>query len=232
MDRIDQPGADEAKYSRHPSAALNELFAAQSFPHQGQEPEKAKIIIFGLDANYSLEISNHPAFLERIFEYHRDGVQFWRRHGVHHPFLLDEYPLKKNTGGVPYHRKFTWLGLDSSYADHISFVELLPIPTTGRTEVATFWELFDTQHAKRIDDLIKLSCRRMILLSSSVMSDKMRTAAKRFGVFDWLPAGFRLGEMDRIGSTVIYGAPHFSSTQYKRRVFEGVGEDIRTFCVS
>jgi hypothetical protein len=219
-----------AQYARHPSPQLNAIFASQPFPHQGQSPEKARVIIFGLDANYSPELSQHAAFFERIIEYHRDGVGFWKRHDVHHPFLLDDYPLKKNTGGVPYHRKFTWLGLDSTYANYISFVELLPVPTTGRTESGTFWELFDLGHAKRIDRLVERGERRMVVLSSSVMKGKMRTAAKRYGVFQWLPREFRLGEMARSGETVIYGAPHFSSTTYSKAVFADVGEDIQAFC--
>jgi hypothetical protein len=221
-----------AQYARHPSPQLNAIFASQPFPHQGQGPDKASVVIFGLDANYSPDLLQHRQFFERILEYHEDGVGFWRRHGVHHPFLLDDYPLKKNTGGVPYHRKFTWLGLDATYADFISFVELLPVPTTGRTESRTFWEMFDLGHARQIDRLVEQGERRMVMLSSSVMNGKMRVAAKRYGVFQWLPREFKLGEMARIGKTVIYGAPHFSSTTYSKRVFVDVGEDIRAFCES
>lgn len=52
-------------------------------------------------------------------------MSFWKKYGVHHPFLLPTYPLKKNTGGVPYHRRFSWMKLSSDYAPHVSFIELL-----------------------------------------------------------------------------------------------------------
>lgn len=219
------------EYGRHSSKELNDIFAFQRFPHQGQEPDLAEIIILGLDANYSPEIGNHPDFMSIIAEYHRDGIGFWEKYGVHHPFLLDSYPLKKNTGGVPYHRKFTWLGLDSSYASKVSFVELLPFPTTGRTEKTKFWSMFDLGHASQIDNLIKSGEKRLVILSSSLFEQYMKESRKQFGVFDWLPNEFSFGSIKRIQDTIIYGAPHFSSTQYKKAVFEALGEEIRTFCL-
>lgn len=220
----------DSEYDQHDSVALNEIFAAQEFPHQGQNPMDASVVFFGLDANYSPGISDHAAFFERIIEYHNDGVGFWKRYGVHHPFLQGDYPLKKNTGGVPYHRKFTWLGLDDRFADTVSFVELIPVPTTGRTDPSSFWQLFQPDHARRIDALVESGERRMIVLSKSVADQYMRVAAKRYGVFLWLLKRFQLGHLGQIGKTVIYGAPHFSSTMYKKSVFEAVGDKIRRFC--
>ena len=72
-------------YGLHPSAQLRGLFDVQALLRQGQDLEKARVIIVGLDANYLLEISAVPTFFERIVEYQRDGVQFWQKHGVHHP---------------------------------------------------------------------------------------------------------------------------------------------------
>ncbi len=118
------------KYRKHHSAELNTLFKAK--PYQGQDPEKAKVIILGTDANYSEEISYHQ-FFEYILEYHVDGVKFWKEYNVHHPFLLENYPFNKTGGGVPYHRNFSKLGYNSDYAEIFSFVELLDIPTIGMT---------------------------------------------------------------------------------------------------
>lgn len=218
------------KYDRHPSIELNEIFSEHKLPHQGQDPFKSEVVIIGLDANYSSDISKSPEFLKIIFEYHQDGVAFWKKYGVHHPFLLRKYPFARNTGGVPYHRKFTWLGLGFDFSEKISFLELLPFPTTGRTDSSKFWELFDINHASKIDDLVYKGDRRIILLSSSVMKGYMFRAAKRYGVFQWLPTEFAFGEIARIGKTSIVGAPHFSSTTYKKSVFEKVGSDIREFC--
>ena len=217
-------------YGLHPSQQLQALFRQQTFPHQGQDPEKASIVVVGLDANYSPEISETPSFFRKIVEYHADGVGFWERYGVHHPFLLPSYPLKKNTGGVPYHRRFSWMGLSAEYARHISFIELLDLPTTGRTEKAEFWRLFRAEHARRIDALVARGERRMIILSKSLVSNYMAYARKRWPVFEWVPEHFALGQLGLIGETVVVGAPHFSSTTYKKEVFQDLGRNIRSFC--
>jgi hypothetical protein len=217
-------------YQIHPSERLQRLFSDQEFPHQGQDPRTAKVVFVGLDANYSPDITDGHPFFERIIEYHQDSVKFWQKHGAHHPFLLPEYPFKKNTGGVPYHRKFGWMGLTPDYAGQISFIELLDVPTTGRTENDQFWDLFSQEHAKRIDDLVRDRSPRLVMLSRSLTENYMRKAYKKWHFFQWLPGQFQLGEMKRVGETVIYGAPHFSSTQYKKEVFEELGVFIRDFC--
>jgi hypothetical protein len=68
------------------------------------------------------------------------------------------------------------------------------------------------------------------MLSRSLTENYMRKAYKKWHFFQWLPGQFQLGEMKRVGETVIYGAPHFSSTQYKKEVFEELGVFIRDFC--
>ena len=216
-------------YGLHPSPQLQALFRQQAFPHQGQDPEKASVVIVGLDANYSPEISENPSFFKKIVEYHADGVGFWKRYGVHHPFLLPDYPLNKTTGGVPYHRRFSWMGLPAEYARHISFIELLDMPTTGRTEQAEFWRLFSKKHAHRIDALVDRGDRRLIILSKSLVSNYMAIARKRWPIFEWVPEEFALGEMDVIGETIVLGAPHFSSTTYKKEIFEELGSRIKQF---
>src|SRR5665647_578738 len=69
-------------------------------PYQGQDPEKAKILFVGRDANYPDLPCKHP-FFKRIKEYHRDGVAFWEKYEVHHPFLYNDFPFPKNAGGYP-----------------------------------------------------------------------------------------------------------------------------------
>lgn len=117
-------------YGIHPSQKLVKLFAEK--PYQGADPKEAKILIIGNDANYSPDNSSHH-FFERILEYHADGVGFWRANGVHHPFLLPEYPFDRRKGGVRYHLNFSKLGFGTDHAEAISFVELLNVPTTGNT---------------------------------------------------------------------------------------------------
>ena len=120
------------QYGRHSSIELGELMSPEEIPHQGQNPRKAQVIAFGLDANYSPEIEEHPEFISVIPEYHNNGVGF----------------------------------------------------------------------------------------------------RKKYGVFNWPPAEFNLEKMKRIRVTLIYGAPHISSTNYKKSVFESSGSDIQRFCES
>ena len=63
------------EFSIHPSKQLVDLFNRK--PYQGANPETAKVLILGNDANYSEEISNH-SFFDYILEYHDDGVAFWK----------------------------------------------------------------------------------------------------------------------------------------------------------
>ncbi len=84
-------------YQIHPSKKLNELF--QEKPFQGVSPEKAKFLFVGLDANYAENIESQNIF-DKIIEYHLDGVSFWQKYKVHHPFLLDEY----REDGRKYHK--------------------------------------------------------------------------------------------------------------------------------
>lgn len=216
------------EYGRHPSEKLNKLFEIQEFPHQGQAPEEALILFVGLDANYSTDISSAAEFFPYILEYQEDGIGFWMKYGVHHPFLLDEYPLKKNTGGVPFHKNFAKMRLPPSFANKISFIELIPYPTTGRTKEAVFWELFDTDHAFRLDKLVFKGGRRLIIFSNSV-TRKMQRAKKLHGAFQWLPETFKLGVMKKINETLVFGAPHFSSAVTNQSLLS-LGDNIREFC--
>lgn len=118
-------------YMRHPSPELQRLFASR--PYQGADPSRAKYVFVGLDANYDVNV-DRSRFFERVREYHEDGPRFWREHGVHHPFLLADY-----TGdGRFYHRSFARIGFTAANADDVSFVEVLEIPTTGRSELEPY----------------------------------------------------------------------------------------------
>ena len=57
----------------------------------------------------------------------------------------------------------------------------------------------------------------------------MAHARKKCSVFEWVPEEFALGEMNDIGGTILLGAPHFSSTTYKKDVFEDLGTYIKEF---
>lgn len=215
------------QYDIHPSTDLRQLFAEMAVPYQGQEPEKANVIFVGLDANYAEELFDYPNFRDRILEYHRDGVAFWKRHGVHHPFLLDEYPTDVGIDGVRYHKQFRKMNLSSEYADQISFVELLRVPTTGNTQKTRFWELFDQEHAKRLDIILSSGRSRLVLLSNGVIQT-MRKANKNFGLFLWLPKSISPGCFKRIGNTEIHKVMHFSASISDDQIAD-MGELIRNY---
>ena len=216
------------EYQLHPCVELQQLFAGMPLPHQGQDPTKAKVIFLGIDANYSPEISRDPHFFRRILEYHEDGVAFWQRHGVHHPFLLPDYPLPRNTGGVPYHRKFASMGLTPDFANHISFVELLNVPTTGRTTRAGFQAMFDAAHARSLDDLFASGDRRIWFLSN-VAIRLMHEIRKREGVFKWLPRKPDWGRVCQLNETEVYKVRHFSSAISAEQL-QQIGALVRSTC--
>lgn len=119
-------------FSKHDSVELNELFNLRSF--QGQHPSQARVIFFGRDANYPEDIENNetrPGCFDLLRQYHKDGVGFWENNPEqkHHPFLIC---MRHGDPGYKYHKVFSEMDLDSQqYADHISFVELLNVPTMG-----------------------------------------------------------------------------------------------------
>jgi len=216
------------EYGIHPSLELRRLFARQTIPSQGQSIERAQVLFVGLDANYSAQLLDYPDFFERILEYHEDGVAFWKEHGVHHPFLLAEYPLFRDRGGVPYHRRFSQMGLSPEFAEQVSFVELLNVPTTGRTTESVFWDLFDPGYAQRLVDLLTDGSRRLVILSGSVhrtLSAAARRTALRVPQLI-LP---HVGSEQRIGESRIVRWRHFSSAISQRELV-GMGDEIRAFC--
>lgn len=60
-----------------------------------------------------------------------DGVRYWKERGVHHPFRLPEY----RGDGALYHRRFAEIGFTSDHAERVSFVELIDVPTSGRSNL-------------------------------------------------------------------------------------------------
>ena len=171
-------------FQKHTSEELVALF--NSKPFQGQSPEKAKIIFLSSDANYSPEISNHP-FFNKILEYQADGVAFWEKQGCHHPFLLSSYPFSRSEAGVPFHRNFSKIGLTSEYAENVSFVELLDIPTIGNKSQNRnlFFQLVSAPHLKYLEDLMTGGGNKLIFVSKGVLKD-IEKIKNNYPVFGWL----------------------------------------------
>ena len=171
-------------FQKHTSEKMVDLFNEK--PYQGQSPEKAKIIYLSSDANYSPEISNHK-FFNYILEYQKDGIAFWKKYGVHHPFLLPDYPFNKSRAGVPFHRNFSKISLGSGYAKHISFLELLDIPTIGNKSQnkKLFYDLVSQSHLEYIDALILNGGRKLFFVSRGVLKDMLKLK-RDYPVFSWL----------------------------------------------
>ena len=130
----------------------------------------------GLDANYAADIEGGPAWAA-VREYHEDGIAFWRRHGVHHPFLLSQY-----TGdGRRYHRSFSKIGFRPEHAHLVSFAELLRVPTVGRRRAHPGG--FDLAHLERLRSWMFEGAPKNVFVTSDVLRLSRPTR-----VFPWLTA--------------------------------------------
>lgn len=167
-------------YSIHPSEKLIELF--RNKPYQCQDPRKAKILFLGLDANFCPNIED-DGFFSYIKEYLLEGVRFWNKYGVHHPFLLDACP---RGDGVRYHKQFSKLGLSVNHAKHISFVELLDIPTAGRTNKKKLWSLLNLEYLREFDEILLNENPKLLFVSSGVLR-VMKKIKKEQRIFKWIP---------------------------------------------
>ncbi len=156
----------------HPSNKLNEIFTAK--PYQGVAPEQASFLFIGLDANYDAAIEAHAIF-PKILEYHRAGVAFWQKYGVHHPFLLAGY----SGDGKLYHRSFAKIGFQPEHAGMVSFAELLHVPTSGRSKLEV--KDLSKSHLNRLNDAIIDGQAKYIFIPEGV-AQLMRLT----GAFPWL----------------------------------------------
>jgi hypothetical protein len=179
---------ENMKFKKHTSDEMVELFNKR--PFQGQIPAKAKIIFLSSDANYSPEISKHP-FFKCIIEYQKNGIAFWKKHGCHHPFMLSNYPKEfdKRKDGAPFHRNFSKLGLQAEqHAEHISFLELLDVPTIGNKseDMGLFFDLLCQDHLKYIDRLILGGGHKKLFFVSKGVLDDISGIKKIYpNLFSW-----------------------------------------------
>lgn len=188
-------------YATHPSPELNELFAHK--PYQGAAPDQAMFLFVGLDANYEPQIERKAIF-SKIREYHDDGVSFWRKYGVHHPFLLPEY----SGDGQFYHRSFARIGFGPQHADLVSFIELLHVPTVGKNALVA--PDLEASHLRVLNAAILEGQATHIFIPLTV-ARLMRAT----GAFSWLPKApqKKAGTLDvlfRNRSKTVYSHLHFS----------------------
>jgi hypothetical protein len=117
-------------YNGHTSKELKDCFIKQ--PWQGINPQGARFLFVGLDANFDAKI---PCgfFKGEILPYLDDGVAYWQKRGFHHPFMHSDY----HGSGRLYHKRFAKIGFRPDQAGLVSFIELLHVPTTGRSKLGT-----------------------------------------------------------------------------------------------
>lgn len=188
-------------YTAHPSAALNSLF--KNKPYQGADPREAEFLFVGLDTGYVEQIEQSSIF-PRVLEYHEDGIAFWRRHRVHHPFLLDEY-----TGEDQFHHSsFARIGFKPEHAHRVSRVDLLHVPTTGRSKLVP--SDLDWSHLRMLNDLLLNGHARHIFIPSG--AERLMHATKEFGWLSKLPTEYvgPLGILYRRGAKAVYSHLNFS----------------------
>jgi hypothetical protein len=153
---------------------LQQIFSQR--PFQIQEPEKAKIIFLGLDANSDKDIEKDECFFKEILEYLEDGVKYWKLNGYHTPMLKPDY--KGN--GRRYHKQFRKLGFSSNNADDICFLELLKYCTYGsstKNNKLFIERLCDNENKEHLDRIKRLfEIKNIICISKSVkrIIDKMK----------------------------------------------------------
>jgi hypothetical protein len=145
------------EFGRHPSEKLQQIFSQR--PFQIQEPEKAKIIFLGLDANLDKNIEKNENFFNDLLEYLNDGVKYWKSNGYHTPMLKSTY----NGDGKVYHERFCKLGFSSKNADDVCFIELLKYCTYGKStgkNKKLFMEMLlnneNKYHVERIKRLVEM----------------------------------------------------------------------------
>lgn len=161
-------------YAQHPSKTLNELFSRK--PFQGAEPESATYLFVGLDANYSPTVEQNPVF-PQLLEYLEDGVGFWKAYGVHHPFLLPAY---KKGDGWKYHHTFSKIGFRQEHAPLVSFIELLHVPTSGRSQLEA--TDLNREHLERLHKAIQNGVAKHVFIP-----DGVARLMRNFRLFSWLP---------------------------------------------
>jgi hypothetical protein len=187
-------------YQPHPCPELNRLFMER--PFQGADPEKAKYVFVGLDANYANDLENSTSY-QKVLDYHLDGVAFWQKHKVHHPFLLPSY----RGDGRRYHLNFARIGFTPNEASDVSFIELLHVPTVGRSKLES--SDLNYNHLQFINELITRGEYRHVFLSAGVI--RLMQATEHFQWLQRAQPKQVLPKLTTIKETRIYQHLHLSN---------------------
>lgn len=202
-------------FGKHCAKGL--VAAYQNKYWQCQNPENAQVIFLGLDANWEKDIeSNETGIYNDILKYLDDGVAYWKEVGFHHPFLLPNY---NKGGGYKYHSNFAKTNISSKYADKVSFVELIGIPTYGRSSKSSslFDKMIDLEYLKVLNNTIFDNKPKLLFIAKSVYDkiQKVKHKMKANDLFDFdmeLGSNFcnRLMNIHSSNNTIVFVHTHFS----------------------
>lgn len=202
-------------FGKHCAKGLIEAYQKKYW--QCQNPKDAQVIFLGLDANWEKDIeSNETGIYNEILNYLDDGVTYWKETRAHHPFLLPNY---NKGGGYRYHSNFTKTNISSQYADKVSFVELIGIPTYGRSSksLSLFDKMIDLDYLIDLNDTIFDNRPKLLFIAKSVY-DKIQHVKRKMKVnhlFDFdmeLGSNFcnRLMNIHNSNNTLVFVHTHFS----------------------
>lgn len=201
----------KSDYNIHPSKKLNDLYKIKN--HQGANPIDAKILFVGRDPNWHFNIEESPIY-NQVEDYLSDGISYWKKHKIHHPFLTSQY-----TGdGRRYHKMFSKLEIDPANSQHISFIELIGFPTTGMSKKNNkkFKEhLLSEINQKHLVELDKLLNRKdKIAFVAWGLLDDFSFLNKKLGLFEKLSKidknELNINDLNKIDN--IYIHKHFSDS--------------------
>ena len=229
------------EYGAHGFEELEKLYEEK--PYQGQRPAAARVVFLGRDANYPQALDDDKYnFFKYILEYHNDGVAFWKNYNIHHPFLHPDYPCNKSNGklfkdGIKYHKVFAKMGLDSRYAEYISFMEILNKATCGNTgedKDNWFYENIEDAHIKMLEEVFLAPGERIVFIPKTVLRVDLLKVKKKTGRFGWLLDADRQSDLDepclilKREGTRFYKCSHFSGAISNKHLGK-IGEIVREF---
>ncbi len=175
--------------------------------YQGKKPDDARVLVLGLDANWPCGMLDPPniAFWEEVKLFLGNPVDYWKKSKgtpkypatcfdpIHHPLI--SMPREKLGGkwseyGTKYHHTFnTKLQLSACYADCLTFVEMLVLPTYGSTTAPGGLPIFrglllstaNETHVNNLSEWLFNPTKkdfRLVLLSRAVLENGLMVLAQ------------------------------------------------------